>query len=85
MVLYFTSIYLQQNLQRKSFLDMKHVIHFFADSKDDIEKQLESLKRLPTIPERLMITASSSGTSSDEIIDSLNSTCLRKVHKKVIS
>lgn len=58
---------------------MKRVIYYFADSKDDIEKRLETLKRLPTIPERLMITASSSSSSSDEIINSsLNSTTSSK-------
>lgn len=57
---------------------MKRIIYYFADSKDDIEKRLETLKRLPTIPERLMITASSS-SSSDEIINSsLNSTTSSK-------
>lgn len=58
---------------------MKRVIDYFADSKDDIEKRLETLKRLPAIPERLMITASSNNTSSsDEIIDSLNRTASSK-------
>ncbi|EFN64506.1 Retinoblastoma-binding protein 8 [Camponotus floridanus] len=50
------------------------IIMLLEDSKDDIEKRLETLKRLPAIPERLMITASSSSSSSDEIINSsLNS------------
>lgn len=50
------------------------IIMLLEDSKNDIIKRLKSLKRVSSIPERLMITASSGGTSSDEIIDdSLNS------------
>ncbi|XP_039313244.1 uncharacterized protein LOC113005939 [Solenopsis invicta] len=45
------------------------IIMLLEDSKNDIIKRLKSLKRLSSIPERLMITASSGGTSSDEIID----------------